>query len=242
MTRKLVIILSVVFIGSLFMAGVAQAIPALQLDILGGDYFGGDEESTLTSDDNFTLYALLTPQDHEPFSTYQDPSRWYAISVSIIPGFGKTEPTADTELGVISFNEAGDPAMAYSVTSDFNWGEVPVEVTAAELPTHSIFPTYYIEHKFQFVIADSTGAYNVQTEDHDPLDVSGTDMYYVAFEVDTSNLVEGYELHFDLYDSENGKFKAPFSHDAGTRVPEPGTLVLLGIGMLGVAAYRRKVK
>jgi hypothetical protein len=80
-------------------------------------------------------------------------------------------------------------------------------------------------------------------DEHTDPDTSGTGSYYMTFNVDATNLTEGYTIHFDLYDIDNGRTKAPFSHDAGTgtRVPELGTLVLLGMGMLVVAAFHMKL-
>ena len=42
---------------ALFLSASAQAVPFLQLDIEGGTYVGGNEESVMTNDKIFTLYA-----------------------------------------------------------------------------------------------------------------------------------------------------------------------------------------
>ena len=61
-------------------------------------------------------------------------------------------------------------------------------------------------------------------------------------------------IHFDLFTVSGERFSseafgkdyvyafAPYSHDAEVEVPEPGTTLLLGLGLLGFAGMRRFAK
>lgn len=226
--------------------GNAQAIPMLQLDIGGGTY-DTTTETTITSDPTFTLYAYLTPdkqtgsQTDAEYQAYLDSllNMDYYISSAIVP---KTS-SANDDFG--SFMLDG---VSYDYT-DMSYGTPPLENNPSitqlydplDLQKHDIFDTSFLETKFKFDGNNIIPAFNVQDGT-----TANRDMYVAAFDFDIHDLFHGINLHFDLYDTvvkSNGDIDrndfAPFSHDAGTAVPEPQTLVLFLSGLIFIGGITR---
>lgn len=234
-------------------AGVAMAVPNLQIDIDGATYVAGEEESVVTTDTTFDLYALGTPGGQTSMGDLLETI--YYLSVAIIPQIGP-----DPE----DFGSFTVDGLTYDV-DDMTYGTPPLDLYTDDpesgLAPHGIFETYFLELVVGFTGANTASTYNVQDAAGTIGDnLGGTGSYYDLFQFDISGMLPGYHLHFDLYDAviangpsgndgdlDEGIF-APFSHDARTdcctttKVPEPGTLGLLGLGLIGVAVQRRRQK
>lgn len=218
-------------------AGNALAIPTLQLYIEGATYNLGTE-TWVTTSPSFKLW-VLGDVGHD--GSISDVRLSYAYDSSE-SGFVTFTPTTASSL-----TDPSIPSAPSSLASGSSG--TPIMGDGNPLPPHSPYGSGVSWVSYQlgdFTLTDSPIGDYTSGECPD-----GSCSYPDSGQINAYTVdVTGYSwVHFDAFDhiivgKNNAQYRfAPFSHDAeggGSPIPEPGTLSLLGLGLLGVLGFRKR--
>ena len=204
-------------VATLLVSSSAIAVPSLQLFIPDGWYDYGTD-TWMTSSSDFDLWVIASGLDKTNNGTIHHISLVAALGHGIDPSSGSLFIT---------------PEGGSTLGGDFEWGAPPI-------PAHGIYPTYYRD----LWVADRTPEDESLWEengvqDYIPGGDGGTNLYGYIYRFHVSTTFDA--VHFDaygFYDSDKTVF-APFSHDAEFAIPEPTSMALFGLGLLGGMVYRR---
>lgn len=211
----------------------AQAIPTLQLYMEGSTYDSKSESWTLSTPGTFKLWVLGQGgvYDVKLAAAYvTGETGTISLSPTTASAFYMPPSAPDTT--------TPDNAEFIAYMAD---GTIPVMGSGAQLPVHGVYGpgTSWTEWFLGDFLETSDMVADMTAE---PLEWK--DGQLNAYDVTVAGFTS---VHFDAYDHTvltKGKYKfviAPFSHDAeATPVPEPGTMMLLGVGLLSLAIYSRR--
>jgi hypothetical protein len=219
---------------ALLFSSTAFAIPGIQLFIAGGHYDTHSRTWEITGN-SFDLYVVSANQSR--------------ADIIVSMALGSHDNPADLDL-TFAGNEIQSSSFVRGYAPIDNFPE-QYDGDYIDLHPHNVYPTWFTEMH--------TGPYDMsqQVGDVRPLNYTG-DFWNPStgegttgalgqarvFHVETGGVYS--YIHFDAYTlNTDGSINeyASFSRDAQANyAPEPGTVSLLGMGLLGLGAYIRRKK
>jgi len=214
LSRSVLSVLGVVTALTVLAAAPAAAVPDLQLYVENA-YYDDATESWVTADTDFDIQIISA---NEALAGVK-------LAAALVPN------NVDPASGSVVLDPVG-----YGSQTAFTYG-VPIMGSGAPLPPHGIYPTWYTTLPVGD-FAPQYPVYNMQPGE------SGSAMGQI---VNVHVTISGFtHVHFDAYNhtvtcKQKVRF-APFSHDADSYVPEPGTLALMlsGVGAMFGACLRKR--
>lgn len=262
---KKFLVFLLILTGSLIMLSSAQAVPKLQIYIPGA-YYDMDSETWIINSYDYELWvigssdvikdvkiALAVPEGEDENGSIK--VDWTDTSI-----FGST--ITMTESGGLDYSENQanyterriiDDEYLFGVASE---GEYPLNGDGKEIPGHGVFPTDF----YEYYIGDfglTQEVYNYNPPDGytgeswipDLVEIAALDAALgevKKFDISVSGYTWVDIVAYDHWVGSNSKAKyvfSPFSHDGaggGTNAPEPATMLLFGLGLLGLAGIGRR--
>jgi len=222
------------------MAGPVQAVPNLQIYIPGATYDPVTETWTIYSYDYdlWVVGANLNIYDVK-FAAAVPVNENGTIDVTWLKG-----QLIDDYGNIVkepNFFETLDEGVADPYISFCDYG-TPVMGDGDTLPPHGVFPTSY----YEYLIGDFGTGETVQNyipgDEWGDLAEGETKKFHISADGYTWVDIVAYD-HYIQANHKTHCIFTPFSHDGGSGVPEPATMLLVGTGLISLGCVaRRKFK